>query len=280
MQVLAFSLLVMLMTAPISAQTPAKESAGRPSTALYGHAITTIPRMSLPAAPEPSAAVASRKKSSEGFHWGPAFLETLEFTTMQHAGNVAMDYWMRYYLIHGPFGSNYIKSVEAFRWSVWNDNDPFLDDYIAHPMQGAIYGYIEIENDPGGRYLSLEKSRPYIMSRLRAFAWSAAWSAQWKIGPLSEASIGNTGIAPYYSRESHGMTNGTGMVDFVVTPVGGMVWLVGEDAMDKYVVQRIEANHRKVALLFALSVLTPCRSAANILRFRSPWYRDRSALPR
>jgi hypothetical protein len=223
---------------------------------------------------QPTTAVVVTDK--ERFQWGAAFLQIMEFTAMQHAGNVGMDRWKRYYLMNGPFWSNYQRSVAAVRWSVWNDNDPFLDNYIAHPMQGAIYGYIEIQNDPKGRTLRLEKSQRYLMSRLRAFAWSAAWSAQWKVGPLSEASIGNSGLYPYYSTASHGMTNGTGMVDFVMTPVGGMIWLVGEDAIDRYVVQPLTAKHRHVALLLAISILTPCRSGANILRFRSPWYRDKT----
>jgi hypothetical protein len=227
-----------------------------------------------PIAGEKSATAVSKHK--EGFHWGTALLQQMEFTAIQHAGNLGMDKWKRYYLGNGPFWSNYEKSVAAVRWSVWNDNDPFLDDYIAHPMQGAIYGYIQIQNDPEGRDLQLEKSRRYVVSRLRAFAWSVVWSAQWKVGPLSEASIGNTGLYKYYSTASHGITNGTGMVDYVMTPVGGMAWLVGEDAIDKYVVQPITANHRQVPLLLAISILTPCRSATNILRFRSPWYRDKA----
>lgn len=217
---------------------------------------------------------AVRAPRRERFHWRAALLQSAAFLGMQHAGNLAMDYWIRYAATHGRFFSNYRKSLEGWRWTVWNDGDPFLDNYVGHPMMGAVTAYIQIQNDPGGRALRLEKSRAYINSRLKAFAWASAYSAQWKVGPLSEASIGNVGSDVYYSRPSHGFTNGTGMVDFVMTPVGGMVWLVGEDALDRYGVGPTRSRVRNRFAKAALSILTPCRSGANVLRLKAPWYRD------
>lgn len=57
--------------------------------------------------------------------------------------------------------------------------------------------------------------------------WSAAYSLQFEIGPLSEASIGNVGMRP----------ETTGWVDDVVTPLGAFGLIVAEDALDRYFVQ-------------------------------------------
>jgi hypothetical protein len=112
------------------------------------------------------------------------------------------------------------------------------------------------------------------MGRLRATAYSAAYSAQWKVGPLSEASIGNSGLF-YYVRARDGVwTNETGMQDFFITPIGGLAWNVGEDAIDRFILQRVRHATRNKWLLLASSMATPGKSAANITRFRAPYYRD------
>src|SRR5205085_1308398 len=129
-------------------------------------------------------------------------------------------------------------------------------------------------NDPKGRDLTLSNTRAYWTSRLRALAFSAVYSAQWEVGPLSEASIGNTGRVAYFSKASKGMTNGAGMVDFVMTPVGGTVWAIGEDLIDRQIIWRLEGHTRNKLALAAMSVLNPNRSVANILRHKAPWYRD------
>jgi len=228
-----------------------------------------------------AASTLVRAPEPERFHWRAALLESLLFLSYQQGGNIALSPWIRRSLAHpnwkdphGTWFSNWESSLEGYRWTVWNDNDPFLDDYIAHPMMGAISGYVQIQNDPAGRSLEIENSRRYWKSRGKALAWSAVYSAQWKLGPLSETSIGNIGEATYYSTASHGISNGTGMVDLVMTPVGGAAWGIGEDLIDKYIIQRLEhVSHRKVWLL-AISMLNPCRSGANLLRFRAPYYRD------
>ena len=70
------------------------------------------------------------------------------------------------------------------------------------------------------------KSREYWMSRLRAYAWSVAEIEQFKVGLFSEATIGQ--IDRYCCAY--------GFNDHFITSNGGMVWLVGEDAMDKYLI--------------------------------------------
>ena len=185
-----------------------------------------------------------------------------------------MDHDTRDQLTHGDFWAKYEYCVEHYRWSRWKDDDPFGVDYIGHPMMGAVTSSIYEQNDPKQRALMYENSRRYWMGRLRAMAYTAAYSAQWKIGPASEASIGNTG-AFYYIRRPDGVyTNETGMQDFFFTPIGGLAWNVGEDAIDRFILSRVRRNTRNKFLLFASSLSTPGKSAANVARFRATYYRD------
>jgi hypothetical protein len=58
-----------------------------------------------------------------------------------------------------------------------------------------------------------------------------------------------------------------------------MAWMVGEDAMDRYVLRWIEArSHNFVIIALARSTMTPTRAYANVLRFRKPWFRDNRPL--
>jgi hypothetical protein len=204
--------------------------------------------------------------------------ESLIFLAAQHGGNIAMDHDTRLELTSGidggVFWSKYAYCVEHYRWSRWKDDDPFGVDYIGHPMMGAVTSSIYEQNDPKQRALMYENSRRYWMGRLRAMAYSAAYSAEWKIGPASEASIGNTGINYYYRTDIGRYTNETGMQDFFITPIGGLAWNVGEDAIDRYILRHVRHGTRNKWLLLASALSTPGKSAANVARFRAPYYRD------
>jgi hypothetical protein len=200
--------------------------------------------------------------------------ESFIFLAAQHGGNIAMDHDTRNQLTNGDFWAKYVYCVEHYRWSRWKDDDPFGVDYIGHPMMGAVTSSIYEQNDPKQRALMFENTQRYWMGRLRAMAYTAAYSAQWKIGPASEASIGNTGIN-YYIRARDGVyTNETGMQDFFFTPIGGLAWNVGEDAIDRFILSRVRHATRNKFLLFASSLSTPGKSAANVARFRATYYRD------
>jgi hypothetical protein len=133
---------------------------------------------------------------------------------------------------------------------------------------GAMAGYIQVFNDPRGRNLEFDlSSKRYWKSRLKAMAWSAAYSAQFEIGPLSEASIGNVG--------KHRPT--MAVVDLVVTPVGGFTVMLLEDYLDKRFVSRWEHVGGMKARFYRVA-LNPSRSLANLLRGRYPSYRDNRPL--
>lgn len=210
--------------------------------------------------------------------WPRVLGSSLLFLGSQHGGNIWMDRDTRRQLTMGHFWANYAYCVEHYRWSRWKDDDPFGVDYIGHPMMGSLTNSIYEQNDPKQRALSFENTHRYWMGRLRATAYSAAYSAQWKIGPASEASVGNTGIG-YYVRLRDGLyTNETGMQDFFITPVGGLLWNIGEDLIDRHLFSRVlRAHPGNRVLLFTASLMTPTRSAANLARFRAPYYRDKAA---
>jgi hypothetical protein len=211
--------------------------------------------------------------------WGRVAAESFFFLSSQHLGNIAMDVDTRNEVFHGSFRQvgfwgDYVYCVEHYRWNRWKDDDPFFVDYVGHPMMGAVTNSIYEQNDPKQRALSFENTHRYWMGRLRATAYTSLYSAQWKVGPLSEASIGNTGILYYYSTRIHAYTNETGMQDFFVTPIGGLAWNVGEDVLDRYLLARLRhKTHNRVALFFS-AFATPGKSSANIARFRAPYYRD------
>jgi hypothetical protein len=49
----------------------------------------------------------------------------------------------------GPFWKDYFNSVGNLRG--WGDGDEFLVNYIGHQMEGAVAGFIQIQNDPKGK---------------------------------------------------------------------------------------------------------------------------------
>jgi hypothetical protein len=66
-----------------------------------------------------------------------------------------------------------------------------------------------------------------------------------------------------------------GVVDMVVTPTLGSGVLVLEDALDRYVVSAIErATGNRPVIMVTRGLLNPNRAFANMMRGKSPWYRD------
>jgi len=113
-----------------------------------------------------------------------------------------------------------------------------------------------------------ENNKAYAKSRLKAFGFATLYSLQFELGPLSEASLGNAGPGPYSPHP-------TSYQDLVLTPLVGAVWIVGEDALDRYLIRRIEKlTGNRVVIGLARSFLNPSRAMANALRLEGPWHRD------
>lgn len=227
---------------------------------------------SWPAPFDATGPVTVSSSKRERFTWGHALLQSLEFNVIEQGFLLAGDKWSRYHVSHGKWFKDWMKSVKGVQQ--WDDGDPFLDNYIGHQLQGAVTGFIQVQNDPRGRHLEFSNSRPYWKSRMKAMAWNAAYSTQFELGPLSESSIQNLGSYQYRNCPTCKLTNGTGYVDLVITPTVGTGWLIGEDLLDKYVVHRIERAKGRNAWTNLLRMgLNPARLTANVLAGKAPWYR-------
>lgn len=206
-------------------------------------------------------------QKKDSFDWESAFRQSMIFLGIQHAFRLATEEGTRADL-KGPFFKDYFKTLRSLRG--WGDGDPFIVNYIGHPMMGSVTGFIQIQNDPKGVTEEVSLKRSYWRSRLKAFGWSFAYSTQFEIGLFSEASLGNIGARPY-GKAKHPMA----YVDIVVTPVVGTGWLVGEDLIDRYVIQRLEDKiGNRTARIAIRGFLNPTRGFANLMRGKWPWYRD------
>lgn len=215
---------------------------------------------------QPKTPVYRIEVEDQSFAWLPALQQSFMFLSFQHTARMVQGKTRREF--GGRFFSDWGKSIGGVNG--WGDGDSIITNYIGHPMQGAASGYFQIHNDPRGKYLEFENTSTYWKSRLKAMAWSAAYSTQFEIGPLSEATIGNVGMRPGTS----------GYVDFVVTPTWGMGFIVAEDLVEKYLIRKLESrsassNRIRVYRTF----LTPQKSFANVLRGRWPWFRDGRPVP-
>jgi hypothetical protein len=201
------------------------------------------------------------KVKTAGVDWDGLFKQSSLFLGAQHAFRLATEQGTRSAssnLFKGYWGS--VASLHG-----WADGDEFYVNYVGHPMEGAVAGFIWAQNDRRYRSAEFGKDSHYWKSRLRAGAFAWAYSEQFEIGPVSEASIGQIQSQfPQY-----------GFVDHAVTPVIGTAWMIGEDAVDKYVIKKIE-NYivNNYVRLLARSSLNPARSFANVMAGKVPWHRD------
>jgi len=197
---------------------------------------------------------------SEKFHWKPAIYQSLAAQGFQHGYALIFQEKTRRAL-KGKFFSDYWESIKGVRG--WSDGNKFFTNYIAHPMQGSFTGFIFVQNHDRAKRQVFNESPQYWKDRLKAFAWSAAWSTNWEFGPISQSSIGNVGL---YGHQ--------GFVDFVITPTVGTAWMITEEALDRYIIRHHDGKSLTRRIILR-SFLNPTRSVANVFRFKVPWHRDR-----
>jgi len=220
----------------------------------------------------------------EHYHWGGLIAQSFFFNVVESSVRIASDDQIRYLVAKKPFWHDYVASVKQFNMRRWNDGDDFLVNYVGHPMQGAVAAYIEIQNSPTDREVELSATHAYWMSRFRGFLWAVAYSTHSEMSPLGEAGIGNEGgwTYPVYCHKpcakwkpSMHYTNNTGWVDFIITPTVGMLWVLAEDTLDRYVSDRIQGTDQvRVWPKIVRGSLNPSRTFANAMRLKFPWYRD------
>ena len=201
------------------------------------------------------------KPVSTGVQWDSLIQQSLMFLSVQHGFRFATERGTRDGM-RGPFLNGWYESLSSLHG--WSDGDPFYVNYLGHPMQGAVSGFIFQANDPKYRAIEFGNNPDYWKSRLRAAAFSFVYSTQFEIGPLSEASLGK--IQSTYPQQ--------GFVDHVATPTIGTLWMIGEDALDRFVIRRIEGRTENPWLrMMARGWLNPARSFSNMMRLDVPWRR-------
>lgn len=199
-----------------------------------------------------------------GFNYRGAFAQSFIFLGVQHGYAILGQQKTRDALKKGAFWRDYADSVKSLRG--WDDGGRFFTNYIAHPMQGALTGHIYVQNSPQALREQFSMSPKYWKTRMKAMLWATAWSTQFEIGPLSQASIGNVGLSGKQTWE-----------DIIVTPTLGTAMLIGEDAIDQHIIKYIERRTKNLYVkIFTRMLLNPTRNFSNLLRFREPWYRDRA----
>ena len=229
----------------------------------------------------------SSEGEKQGFHWGRALSESFTFLAIEQAYVVHTDF--RWVVAENgiPFNHywrDYMQSLSAWKDSGWSDGDPNWFGYIGHPIQGALTSFIQIQNDPEGERVEFSNTKAYWRSRLKATLWNAVYSTQWNLGPISEVTVEKYGTkerSPWNRNGSWPCTSkncftGVGQIDIVMTPIGGLGWLIGEDLMDKHIARRVERTTRNRFLIDTVRcTVNPIRGGANILHGNRPWFRAR-----
>jgi hypothetical protein len=230
----------------LATSSPATSDSGAPTTPLLS----------------PIKPVQITTEEQRGVDWGHLVKQSLVFLSVENAFRCATEAGTRGGFSN-PFFPSYLNSVGNLHG--WNDGDPFLVNYVGHPMQGAVSGFLWTQNDRAYRDIQFGQNRRYWKGKLRGAAYSYIYSVLFEIGPVSEASIGN--IQSYYPQQ--------GFVDHIVTPVVGLGWSIAEDALDQYFIRYLERRtSSNWVRLLVRGGLNPARSMANVMALRHPWYRD------
>jgi hypothetical protein len=249
-----------------------------------------LARMDRPAGlPAPEAGLDSIPEPlRERYHWKGLLWESFAFFGVENAQRLLSDPFFRLLTADKPYWHDYIASVKQWNWRRWNDGDDFLVAYIAHPLQGSVTEFIEIQNSPRQRGLRINDGDAYWKSRFGpALMWATVYSFDQKLGPLGETALGSEGgytyivgcpfyCSAYFENPSQfKVTNNTGWVKLVTTPVVGTLWTVMEDAIDHLIGDRVQGDDlTRVFPKILRGSLNPARTMANALRWRKPWYRD------
>ena len=212
-----------------------------------------------PAAIQPVSGPELSEGEPHGIDWSSLLKESFVFLSLEHGFRYLTEDGTRH--SHLSLLNGYARSLDLHGLA---DGDPFIVNWVGHPMQGAVAGFLFTANDRKYRMVEFGRNRWYWKSRLRATAYAWAYSEQFEIGPISEASIGHT--QAFFPQQ--------GFVDHIATPTVGLGWMVVEDALDKYVCRRVDDRvHNNFVRLLVRGGLNPSRSLANILSFDVPWHR-------
>ena len=197
--------------------------------------------------------------------WDRVVGQILSFTAVQHGFRLTERKTRRE--LEGPWFRDWFNSASSlFIEPTWSDGGGLFTNYVAHPMGGSVYAYIYRQNDQSDLRMVFGSGGGYIAHLAKASTVSALSSLHFEIGPFSESSLGNVGIPPHRYKMA--------WVDIVVTPALGAVWMAGEDALDRYVIERLERRINNTAFKILIRIfLNPTRSMANGVAAERPWKR-------
>ncbi len=211
------------------------------------------------------SATDNEEKSEDKFHWKPALEQSVLFLGIQHGFRLFQAKTQRE--LGGPFFRDWGNSVKNLRG--WRDGDNTFINYVGHPMQGAATGRFFINNSDKSKKLTFGSSKDYWTSRMKAMAWSAVWSTQFELGPISESTIGNVGVHDNVGRSA------AAWVDLIITPSVGTGVLISEDMIDRYILKNwLEKKlTSRTRIKVYRTFFTPITSFANVLGGKKPWKR-------
>ena len=101
-----------------------------------------------------------------GFQWRFAIPQSLLYTGIMHV----YDLWTQpgtRDTLNGHWLDNYLASVSSLRG--WSDSDTFMAPYVAHTIEGSVFGFIERQNDP--KYRKVQ----WAMAAITSLAFCVPW---------------------------------------------------------------------------------------------------------
>ena len=249
-----------------------------------GQAQTSADRMAGEPAPVVSPAlgpVVAEPKHSGGIHWGPLLRRVVDVCRHRTIGADRQGIEAPESTGRTVLSGDWFDTVSAHHFDNWNDGGKVFTSYIAHPAMGATTQAIFWQNNDHVRFAEQDfKSPVYRKALLQAFALAAADAVIWKLGPLSESSIGNVGLpVKWWDKDCKALhipcVDRTGVSDMVMNEVGGTAMTIGFQWLDKHLQRRIESRFQNRYFINTTRMLTyPPQCLADVVRFRAPWYRD------
>lgn len=251
-------------------------------------AVAAAQQVASPVSTEPAASgiaqpVLPRAQSVDhphAIHWGSLMREWWLWIATEQTERILKESKTRNQL-SGPFFGDWFHAVAVYHFDNWNDGGKVVTSYLAHPTQGAIAEALFWQNNDHVRFSEQDfHSSAYRHALLEAFAFATVDAVLWKMGPLSESSIGNVGVpVNWWDRDCKSLhipcVDRTGVSDMVMNEVGGTALTIGFQWLDKHVAKRIENNTQSRALIDTTRMLAnPPQTVANVMRGRRPWYRD------
>jgi hypothetical protein len=227
-----------------------------------------------------AAPVVAAPKRSGGIHWGSLVREWWSFVAIEQTERILKESKTRKQL-GGSFFSDWFSTVSAYRFDNWDDGGKHITSYVFHPAMGATAEAIFWQNNDNVRFSEQDfHSAAYRKALVQAFAFATVDAVLWKLGPLSESSVGNVGLpVHWWERDCRALhlpcVARTGVSDMVMNEVGGTAMTIGFQWLDKHVQKRIERRvHSRAWIGVTRMVTNPPQVMANIVRFRVPWFRD------